>query len=639
MKYRPEIDGLRAVAVLPVIFFHAGFQLFQGGFVGVDVFFVISGYLITSIILLSLKNETFSLLSFYERRIRRIIPALFTMMLISLPLAWLLLAADEMKYFLKSVFAVSLYGSNILFWKESGYFDQAAELKPLLHTWSLAVEEQYYVFFPLMLAISWKFGQKFILSTLGILFVLSFSLAHYWSTEHPSAAFYLLPTRVWELLLGAFVALGFLSNIQTLKHFHRELLSFAGIFSIFLAVFTYDKLTPFPGIYALLPVIGTALVIAFGSEETLVGRFLAHKLFVTIGLLSYSAYLWHQPLFAFFRHANLGIQESTAGVVISALTFFLAFISWKYVEKPFRNFDKIRTKTVFALSLGLTFFFVLIGSYGFKPSTIESEKKIDFLNSKPTNKDFVIIGDSHAAHLLDGIRDVTNGSVIDFTSPGCLPLRNVDRYDHRFAPGTCVNKMNGFLDQVIKHDSDAVVLLSAMGPVYLDGTTFLGKDKDRITGLGVTLTTDRTVTDRWNVFEAGLKATLHELSALQNSRVVFAIDIPELGIDYGCQRQSKTLDLGFMTIKDLITNQNRLDCRVSRSVYETRAARYKALVRKVTLQFPNISVFDPTDYFCDKDYCKGYDPTHGYLYKDTDHLNRNGSLFYALRLVEFLHKK
>lgn len=639
MKYRPEIDGLRAVAVLPVIFFHAGFQFFQGGFVGVDVFFVISGYLITSIILLSLKNEAFSILQFYERRIRRIIPALFAMILASFPLAWLLLAADEMQNFLKSVFAVSLYGSNILFWKESGYFDQAAELKPLLHTWSLAVEEQYYVFFPVILAMSWKFGQKFIGYTLGILFVLSFSLAQSWSTEYPSAAFYLLPTRVWELLLGAFVALGLCSNVITLKGIYREVLSFVGIFLIVLAVFTYDKLTPFPGLYALLPTIGAALIISFASKTTSIGRLLGHKLFVTIGLLSYSAYLWHQPLFAFSRHADLELPEPLGSISICILTFILAFISWKYVEQPFRDTNKFKTKTVFSLSFGLTFLFVLLGSYGFTHSANDRDTKINFLDSKPFNKNFIIFGDSHAAHLLDGIKEVTTGNVTDLTSPGCLPLRNVDRYDHRFAPGKCVNTMNGFLDRIIKDDSDAVILISAMGPVYLDGTTFLGKDKDRTTGLGVTLISDRAVTNRWDVFERGLIATLQELSTLENSLVVFAIDIPELGIDQGCQRMGKTINLGFMAIKDLVTNQNRIDCRVSRSVYESRAARYKSLVKKVAAQFPKISVFDPTDYFCDINYCKGFDPTYGFLYKDADHLSRSGSFFYALKLIEFLQKK
>ena len=213
MDYRREIDGLRAIAVLPVILFHAGFETFSGGFVGVDVFFVISGYLITTIIIAELEQGKFSIINFYERRARRILPALFLVMLVCIPLAWFWLLPRDMQDFSQSLVAVTVFASNILFWRESGYFDTAAELKPLLHTWSLAVEEQYYVIFPLFLMSFWRLGKRWIMILLVAVFVVSLALAQWASLAKPSAAFFLLPARGWELLVGAFAAFCWLKLI------------------------------------------------------------------------------------------------------------------------------------------------------------------------------------------------------------------------------------------------------------------------------------------------------------------------------------------------------------------------------------------------------------------------------------------
>jgi len=247
MDYRREIDGLRALAVLPVILFHAGFETFSGGFVGVDVFFVISGYLITTIILAELEQGKFSIVNFYERRARRILPALFLVMLVCIPFAWFWLLPSDMKDFSKSLVAVSVFASNILFWRESGYFDTAAELKPLLHTWSLAVEEQYYVLFPLFLMLFWKLGKRWILVTLGVVFVASLAVAQWAAYEKQAAAFYLLPTRGWELLIGAFSAF-YLSKVNR-EEFGKglsEVAGWLGVALIMSAVFSYSKTPPFP---------------------------------------------------------------------------------------------------------------------------------------------------------------------------------------------------------------------------------------------------------------------------------------------------------------------------------------------------------------------------------------------------------
>ena len=247
MKYRREIDGLRALAVIPVIFFHAGFSLFSGGFVGVDIFFVISGYLITSILINEINSDKFSIINFYERRARRILPALFLVMLVSAPFAWFWLIPADMLDFAQSYSAISVFSSNLLFWKESGYFDVATELKPMLHTWSLAVEEQFYVILPLLLSVLWRFGLNACVTVLTVFAVSSLLLAHWSSSNAPSAAFYLLPFRWWELALGSLTAFFmYRSTGSGLGLKLRQLLCYFGVVLIAISLFSFDKHTPFP---------------------------------------------------------------------------------------------------------------------------------------------------------------------------------------------------------------------------------------------------------------------------------------------------------------------------------------------------------------------------------------------------------
>ena len=367
MNYRPEIDGLRALAVLPVILFHAGFETFSGGFVGVDVFFVISGYLITTIILAELEQGKFSIVNFYERRARRILPALFFVMLVCIPFAWFCLLPRDMKDFSQSLVAVSVFASNILFWRESGYFDTAAELKPLLHTWSLAVEEQYYILFPLFLMLFWRLVKSSILVTMGLVFVASLLAAQWAAYAKPTAAFYLLPTRGWELLIGAFAAF-YLSkaNRKELGKVASEFGGWLGVALILCALFTYSKATPFPSLYALVPTLGAVLVILFASQSTTVGKFVGNKAFVSVGLISYSAYLWHQPFFAFARHKGFSHSDHDVFILLSIVTLILAFFSWKFIEAPFRNKTILSRKSIFLFALVGSIFFVSLGFYGHK---------------------------------------------------------------------------------------------------------------------------------------------------------------------------------------------------------------------------------------------------------------------------------
>ena len=410
MKYRAEIDGLRALAILPVILYHAGFKVFSGGYVGVDIFFVISGYLITSIILIELEGGTFSLMNFYERRARRILPALFVVMLACLPFAWFWLLPEAIKAFSESLVSVPIFSSNILFWRTSGYFDMATELKPLIHTWSLAVEEQYYVFFPLFLMLMWKLGRGWILGLLIIIFSISLTGSHWMSKTHPIFAFYMLPTRGWELLIGGFIGFYFTKNdIENNNLNSGQLGSLFGLLLITYSVFAYTVETPFPRAYALVPTVGAALIIIFATNKTVVGKLLGSKLLVIIGLISYSAYLWHQPMFAFARERSLEEPSMYLMTTLAVLSFGFAFLSWKYVERPFRNKHLISRNTVFICGVLVSVIFIGIGVAGYLSGGFEG-KHVNSLAIKPKEIDLPRADNGWCFYSIDTIKDLKLGS-------------------------------------------------------------------------------------------------------------------------------------------------------------------------------------------------------------------------------------
>ena len=344
MQYRPEIDGLRALAVLPVILFHAGFQVFAGGYIGVDVFFVISGYLITSILLADIEGGEFSLAKFYERRARRILPALIFVLLACIPFAWAWMLPGQLQDFSAALLAVSLFGSNIWFWQHSGYFDSAAEENPLLHTWSLAVEEQYYLLFPIFLLLAWRFGRGKLVWLMLALALLSLLLSEWGWRNAPSANFYLAPSRAWELLAGSITAYW----VRNYGLRESNALSAVGLMGILIPIFFYDHTLPFPGLLALPPVIGTALICLSAGPTTITARVLSLRWLVAIGLISYSAYLWHQPLFAFAR-IKLVDPSMLVMSTLSIVALVMAYLSWRFVEQPFRANSGLVTRqsTVF----------------------------------------------------------------------------------------------------------------------------------------------------------------------------------------------------------------------------------------------------------------------------------------------------
>ena len=333
LQYRPEVDGLRALAVVPIILFHAGFTLFSGGFIGVDVFFVISGYLITNNIVRDLKAGSFSFANFYKRRARRILPALFLVMLCCLPFARMWMLPLELRDFAFSAMSVIAFGSNIFFWRQSGYFETSSELKPLLHTWSLGVEEQFYILFPFILFLTWRFGRKASVLLIAAVAGISFLFCEYASRLYPSFNFYWLIPRAWELIAGSLCA--FATFVPDRKR--DDVLAAFGLILIVISIFIFDNSVRFPSIYALLPVGGACLIILFAQRETITARLLSLRLISGVGIISYSAYLWHQPLFAFIRIRS-SVEPSTGLMAVMALFVFpLAWLTWRYIETPFRT--------------------------------------------------------------------------------------------------------------------------------------------------------------------------------------------------------------------------------------------------------------------------------------------------------------
>ena len=644
--YRREIDGLRAVAVLPVILFHAGFGAFGGGFVGVDVFFVISGYLITSIILSEKQAGTFSLVRFYERRARRILPALFLVMAASVVLAWMWSLPDDMTEFSRSLAAVSVFSSNILFWQESGYFDTAAELKPLLHTWSLAVEEQYYVLFPPLILMVWGFGVRRIAGILSLGALASLALAQWGAFARPSATFFLLPTRGWELAIGALIAIYLKDRpALALNSGAAQALSLAGLLLIALAVFAYDSATPFPSLYALVPTIGAALILLFATPANAVGRLLGSNVLVGVGLISYSAYLWHQPLFAFARKREIGDPSTAMMMALAAVAIVLAYLSWRFVERPFRRSGTVTRAQVFYGALaGTVLFFVvgLVGSLngGFPsrydmPSELagsfERTRKLgscfsgtglhvreDWLCdvgdiAKPIS--FVMFGDLHAASLYEVFdqaakEDGQRGVFV--AAGGCTPFLGIHALRGDQAERNC-NLLNQRVLDFVKTNAIGKIVLIARWTYYTDG----GYDGTNFSYIGLDPSDTRSRDVSRDAFARGLENTVNEYARM-GVQIYLIAQIPQQLADpkkiFYRAMSGRTVDAGIIGKLSIGSDEHR---------------RLQDFTSALFRQHTALHLVSFDDILCAGLRCAAGDQT-GSFYFDKDHL----SLYGASRLKE-----
>lgn len=460
--HRPDIDGLRALAVLPVVAYHAGIRAVGGGFVGVDIFFVISGYLISSLLIREIAAGQFSILRFYERRIRRIFPALFAALIGTAVMAWNYNLPSELIDISKSAIAAVMSVSNFYFWQQAGYFDGSALSKPLLHTWSLAVEEQFYIVWPLILLLVYRYARRHALAATlwltGISLVFS-SIAAYTAKD---AAYYLVPSRAWELLLGAIVAYGALPVPRSA--IGRELYTASALLMIVASVFLINGDMPFPGLVAIPPTLGAAMIIAAGQQWplTVTGRLLTWKPVTFIGLISYSLYLWHWPISVYEFNNGMLLGEGadrTRKIAIIVVSIIAATLSWKFIEQPFRTgrfkpaprplawFAAITSSLIVAVSAlawareGFPTRFppeaIRMASWlDFKPATMFRDGTC-FLRAKvgepkvadecvqlaADRKNLLILGDSHAAQLWWGLKETrTDVNVMQLTGVGCLPV-------------------------------------------------------------------------------------------------------------------------------------------------------------------------------------------------------------------------
>ncbi len=390
LRYRPDIDGLRALAVIPVVLFHMGLGC-PGGYVGVDVFFVISGFLITAIILKDIREGSFSMAGFWERRIRRILPALAVVVLTTIIGAWIILYPSQFRDFGKETVAQATLVSNFYFSQQDGYFDAPSEHLPFLHTWSLAVEEQFYVVFPLLLGFLHR-KKKNIALWMGGIAVLSLCWSTYGVKAYPSATFYLLPSRAWELLMGSLLAIHFsripLQNQKPTSLLRTETLSWLGLGLILYSIFDYSYSTPFPGPHAFIPCLGASLLIfANRTRVSSVGKLLALPPVVGIGKISYSIYLWHWPLMVFTKYAAVGPISTTTRISLALASVILAYLSWKWVETPFRKPGLLKSrKRVFQLFYACTALFILLGTIIYKNDGLPSrfsKEVTDYLDVYP----------------------------------------------------------------------------------------------------------------------------------------------------------------------------------------------------------------------------------------------------------------
>ena len=636
MKYRAEIDGLRALAVIPVILFHAEFEIFSGGFVGVDVFFVISGYLITTIIIDDLKNKRFSIFNFYERRARRILPTLFFVMLVCMPFAWMWMLPSQMRDFSQSLVAVSLFASNVLFWRESGYFSAAAETKPLLHTWSLAVEEQYYVLFPIFLLLAWRFGKHKVFWMIVLMATISLLLSEWGWRNDATANFYLAPTRAWELFAGSIAAF-IVQKHGVQKHNPLALL---GLAAVVCSIFLYDESTPFPSIYALAPVLGVVLLILYADKETFAARILGTRALVGIGLISYSAYLWHQPLFAFARIRGPNHPGELLMLSLSVISLILAFFSWKFIEKPFRQKNGFSQKYIFGFSgIGLVTF-LAVGFAGhfekFKSRyTVETfagwrdtnecvvTHADDFENSKQRllgrclgeKNNFILLGDSHAEALSLSLRHTIerrDGNFLSLIVNACLPVLGTSRTPIQ---EECVRSKKDYWQFIEK--TNATVILSSRWRLYLIGSRFdngEGGIELGANGLNTVSGSNRDIFSHTENFIKGVS---------RKRRVIIISQIPEAGWNVPV-RKAKL--------------QSTAEITTSYNSYVDANERVIQLFERLALK-PNINVLNVEKLVCNtliEGRCMN--TIDGFsLYSDDDHPSPLLSKLIANQLSTLLH--
>ena len=643
LNYREDIDGLRAISVLAVLLNHAGIGLFSGGFIGVDIFFVISGYLITTIIVREIELNDFSLIGFYERRIRRILPALLVVVAFTVAVCAIMYDTEKFRQFGKSVIATTLFASNINFWQESGYFDAPSRLKPLLHTWSLAVEEQFYIVFPLFMAALYRYSRKSAPAILMGTAVLSLGLGIFTMTTDPSAAFYLAHLRAWELLVGGILALNLIpSGVGKTK---RNVIGLAGLAMIAFPIFQYSDDTNFPGIAALPPVLGAALIISSGLEgKSLAGRFFSFPPLVFIGKISYSLYLWHWPLIIFTKYYMIRQMTSVETWVLIAVTLIVSTLSWRFVETPFRSKQFLSTRQIYAFAAAGMAMMLFAGSVvyffqgfperpGLEHLAIDTKKEEAWLfqecninyvdepqaispceigdKSKPPS--FIIWGDSHTPTYGKAIHISAKQYELSGTltyAQGCPTLLNIFP-EPQFGDVKCIDYNEMVLSYLKEHPEINTVILASRWTKWVEDSLYKQEGGEHSI-LVDTLNEAPSNATSEELFILGLERTITTLIAMDRNVIIIA-PLPEIGYDV----PSANFIAG-RTGRDI----NQI-IAPSMEEYLARNQRTLAILKSFE-ERDGIQLIEPWKFLCQTGACRAV--VSGIpLYRDDDHLSVFGS--------------
>jgi len=656
MKYRPEVDGLRAIAVLSVIMYHAQFVIFgrdwfQGGYIGVDIFFVISGYLITKIILSELRETgSFDYPFFYERRARRILPVLFVVMLASFPFAWRFLLPGDFVEYSKSILSAVFFGSNFFFYyATTDYGADSSLLKPFLHTWSLGIEEQFYIVLPLLVVFFHRFLNRYILLLFSALLLLSLFWSARMATSQPELNFYFPLSRFWELLTGSILAYLEIKRGRLSNRLASRLLPPVGIVLIAAAVFLFDDSTPHPGYLTALPVLGVALIIAASSASDPVGRILAWRPMVAVGLISYSAYLWHFPVFAFARISNPspGCGDKLEWLLI---TFVLSAISYVAIEQPFRRQSLMRRRTlVWILSATAA---VIIGLQAsalytqgfiervpsiFREDSFENEPWMTLKNSEGNpcfdaglcvfeadpgsdgnehKPGIFFLGDSHLAAVASGLRERLADHDLYFDLLGGCPFYlGASRYESDGVANKCsAERQAERLETVVGSPAEVVVVMGRY-PLFLSGRWF-----DNLEG-GVESTDYIEIRSEQGL--SPVEAVRRGIQRLVDAgkQVLLVYPLVEVGWNVPEKLNSERPD-DFAELKAWL-RENPLT--VSFEAYMTRAQEtFEAFD---SFDHPNVHRVYPHELLCNTEIqgrCVTHDEDHLY-YADDDHPTSRGS--------------
>jgi peptidoglycan/LPS O-acetylase OafA/YrhL len=664
--YRPDIDGLRAVAIIPVLIFHAFPTMLPGGFVGVDIFFVISGFLISSIIFKGLQRESFTFSGFYANRIKRIFPALLLVLIVSFVFGWFFLLPGEYAQLGKHILGGAGYVENIVLRREAGYFDTKSFLKPLMHLWSLGIEEQFYLTYPFLLWLVWRLRCN-LLAIIVPLVLISFSL-NIWQVRSDAVAGFFLPqTRFWELWVGGALAYGdvFKQNVRirstgtwarlASRFSARELayprsaivnnvLSTLGMVMVGIALLLVHE-HEFPGWWALIPVCGTCLLIQAGPAAWINRRILSNYSAVFVGLISYPLYLWHWPILSFPRIIRGDELSGGAKIAAVILSLMLAWATWRVVECPIRFGRKTWLKTA-----ALTLLSVMVGCVGyityrqdgfagrFKTlpddfgwahpetwSTPDCRKtvgydKIEYCRSLGVGPpDVVLIGDSHAASLYRGLAPAyqqRSQTLMNLGAPACVPFYDTESYSLGMRQERdCRRIVNRMLEFATSNPSVRTIILSVRGPWNMSGRDF-GEDArgapEEIVWDGAPKNSSQA-----NMFAAAFRNTVLRLSATGKNIVLF-VDWPELGFDpRSCLPRPVPL-----------FSHPRPLCGVPRPQVDDRNRAYREVIFEMKKEFSGVRVFDPLPYLCDSLACYAMNAGH-LLYRDDNHLSAAGATYLA----------